>query len=74
LAHVNYPGALVKRVAQRVAAIRRAQGVTQEQLAERLGTAPRNIQRIEAGQNLTLRTLERVAEALGVDPIDLLRE
>jgi transcriptional regulator with XRE-family HTH domain len=64
---------IVLVVAHRIAVIRRAQGLTQEDLAERLQTAPRNVQRIEAGQNLTLRTLERIARALDVEPSELLR-
>lgn len=57
---------LVKVVASRLAALRREQGITQEVLAERLGTAVENLKRIERGQNLTLRTLQRIAIALGV--------
>jgi hypothetical protein len=40
--------------------VRRAKGITQDAPAETMGTATKNIQRIEAGQNLTLRTLARV--------------
>lgn len=47
--------------------------MTQERLAEILETATRNVQRIEAGQNLGLATLERIAQALGVEPQELLR-
>jgi transcriptional regulator with XRE-family HTH domain len=48
--------------------------MTQEQLASDLNTAVRNVQRIEGGtQNLTLRTIARIAAALGVTPEDLLR-
>jgi transcriptional regulator with XRE-family HTH domain len=58
----------VLRVARRVAELRRAKGLTQDQLAEALGTATRNVQRIEAGQNLTLFTIARIAAVLGVEP------
>ncbi len=48
--------------------------MTQEQLASELNTAVRNVQRIESGtQNLGLRTIARIAAALGVTPEDLLR-
>ena len=47
-------------------AIRKAKGITTEQLAERLDTAVQNVRRIEAGQNITLRMLDRIATALGV--------
>ena len=51
--------------------------MTQDRLAELIGTATRNVQRLEAGQNVTLHTLARLALALevsaaelvGVDPI-----
>ena len=47
--------------------------MTQEQLAAALNTAARNVQRIEGGtQNLTLRTIARIAAALGVTPEGLL--
>jgi len=66
------PDELVERVTRRIAEVRRSKGLTQEQLAERLETAMKNLQRIEAGQNLTLRTLARVASALEVTAVDLL--
>jgi transcriptional regulator with XRE-family HTH domain len=62
------PEDFVRRVTQRIAEVRRERGVTQDELAEALGTATRNLQRLEAGQNVTLHTLARVATALGVDP------
>ena len=64
---------LVERVSTRIGQVRRAQGITQEAMAERLGIATQNYQRIEAGsQNLTLVTLAKVASALGVEARDLL--
>jgi transcriptional regulator with XRE-family HTH domain len=62
------PEEFVVRVTRRIATLRRELGVTQDELAERLGTATRNIQRMEAGQNLTLHTLARVAAVLEVAP------
>jgi transcriptional regulator with XRE-family HTH domain len=59
------------RVTRRIAEARQAKGLTQEELAALLETAPRNVQRIEAGQNLTLGTIERIAHALGLEPEDL---
>ena len=59
-------------VARRIAAVRSERGVTQERLAERLGIALQNAQRIESGrQNLTLGTIAKVADALGVSPYAL---
>jgi transcriptional regulator with XRE-family HTH domain len=64
---------LVQSVAQNIAARRRALGLTQEALADRLELAVKNVQRIEAGaQNLTLTTIERIAEALETPPVGLL--
>jgi transcriptional regulator with XRE-family HTH domain len=65
------PQAFVVRVTQRIAEVRREQGFTQTELADLLGTNLRNLQRIEAGQNLTLHTLARIAEALGTEPEEL---
>jgi transcriptional regulator with XRE-family HTH domain len=64
---------LVQSVAQGIAARRRALGLTQEALADRLELAVKNVQRIEAGaQNLTLTTIERIAHALETPPAALL--
>ena len=60
------PEQLVERVTARIAEIRRAKGFTQANMAERLGTATKNYQRIERGQNLTLWTMARIANALDV--------
>lgn len=61
-------------VARRIAHLRRRRQLTQERLAQRLGIATKNLQRMEAGgQNLTLRTLQSVALALDVEPAELLR-
>jgi HTH-type transcriptional regulator/antitoxin HipB len=63
----------VARVAKRIAQRRRDAGMTQEDLADSLNTAVRNVQRMESGaQNLTLGTLARIAKALGVEPEDLI--
>lgn len=62
------------RVARRIASERRAAKMTQEELANRLGIAVRNLQRVEGGhQNLTLLTVAKIASAIGVRPEDLLR-
>lgn len=67
------PADLVHRVARGISARRRALGLTQEALADRLELAVKNVQRIEAGaQNLTLATLERIARALETSPAALL--
>lgn len=63
------PGDLVRDVGHRIAQLRREAGLTQEQVAERLGIPPRAYQLIEyGGRNLTLRSLATLAAALGVEP------
>lgn len=64
--------ALIKSVGARVKALRHAAGLTQEQMALRIGCNLRNYQRFEQGENLTLRTLAWLASVLGVTPARLL--
>lgn len=55
-----------KEVAEQLRAARKAQGVTQESLAERVGTKKSNISRLESGRyNPSLDFLEKVANGLG---------
>lgn len=65
---------LFEVVARRIKALRQARGLTQDAVAEALGIALKNVQRLEAGrQNLTLRTLVHVADVLDVEPHELLQ-
>ncbi len=64
---------VMKDVGRRLAELRQDQRLTQEQLAERLRMDANNLQRIELGmQNLTLRTIVRLANELDVRPAALL--
>ncbi|MEH6825735.1 MAG: helix-turn-helix transcriptional regulator [Motiliproteus sp.] len=45
--------------------MRHAAGLTQEQVAERMGTRKSNISRLEKGTNATVGTLEKYAKACG---------
>lgn len=45
--------------------LREDRGLTQEQVAERLGTRQSNISKLERRENLQIRTLREVVEALG---------
>jgi transcriptional regulator with XRE-family HTH domain len=65
---------LLRDVGARVAELRRAKGLTQSELATQLGSSDKHLQRVEAGQeNLTLRTLSGLAQALGVQVAALFR-
>ena len=54
---------------------RRDAGLSQEQLAFRAGVTRNFVGGLERGeQSPTLRTLDKLAETLGVSPLDLLRD
>ncbi|MBA3687497.1 MAG: helix-turn-helix domain-containing protein [Chloroflexi bacterium] len=54
-------------VARMVIAHRVELGITQEELAERMGTSASAVSRMEGGQHVTsVRTMQRLAKALGV--------
>jgi transcriptional regulator with XRE-family HTH domain len=54
-------------------AYREAHGLSQEAFADQLGVHRTYAGGIERGErNLTLKSVERIAECLGVDPLDLL--
>ena len=61
------------RIGMRIASLRKMQGLTITQLAERAGIQRAHLSRIEAGKYaVTLETIQAIAEALGmtVDIID----
>jgi transcriptional regulator with XRE-family HTH domain len=56
----------------RLGELRRARGLTQEAVAERLGMLAPNYARVEQGRaNVTVDTLNRIAGALGTDIAEL---
>jgi transcriptional regulator with XRE-family HTH domain len=64
---------ILKAVGARVQAMRKARGLTQEDLEERSGVNAKYIGALERGQkNATVRTIERIATGLGVEPFELL--
>jgi len=68
-------GELQRRLGHNLRARRRALGLSQEQFAEHLGYHRTYIGGIEQGlRNLSLRSVERLAADLDVDPLELLRE
>ncbi|MBI5520338.1 MAG: helix-turn-helix transcriptional regulator [Desulfovibrio sp.] len=52
-------------LAETLVRARSARGLTQTQVAERLGVAQPAVARIESGRNVSLKTLRRYAGALG---------
>jgi len=57
-----------------VADARRAAGLSQRELSERLGEAINYVQRIESGERgLQVSEFIEVARAIGIDPVELLR-
>jgi transcriptional regulator with XRE-family HTH domain len=69
------PPSLLATVARRIKALRNARGLTQDAVAEAMGIASKNVQRLEGGkQNLTLKTLALVADVLDVEPYELLSD
>jgi ribosome-binding protein aMBF1 (putative translation factor) len=55
------------RLGVRIAALREKLGLTQTQLAALLHTSPSVISRVENGENVELKTLERIARALNAE-------
>jgi transcriptional regulator with XRE-family HTH domain len=66
-------GELQRIAGANIRAYRRERGVSQEELADSLGVHRTYMGGVERGErNLTLRSLERLAERMGVDPVVLL--
>ncbi|MHB8531662.1 MAG: helix-turn-helix domain-containing protein [Solirubrobacteraceae bacterium] len=67
-------GDLQRTVGHNLRAYRAAQGVSQEAFADVLGFHRTYMGAVERGErNLTLRSLERIAERIGLDPLELLK-
>lgn len=67
-------GELQRRLGRHLQEHRLRLGLSQEGFAERLAMHRTYIGSIERGErNLTLRSVERLAAELGLDPLDLLR-
>lgn len=64
-----------KLVGRNAARLRKAAGLTQEQLAERSGLSQQYISGLElGGRNPTIVTIYELAQALGVSQVELVRE
>lgn len=62
---------IVKNVARKIVELRLAHGMTQERLAEALDCSVQYASRIEVGENLSITTLTKIANAIGVPVIAL---
>ena len=68
-------GALQIVVGRNIRRLRRERGLSQEDLADEIGVHRTYMGGVERGErNLTLRTLERLADRLGVSPLSLLAD
>jgi transcriptional regulator with XRE-family HTH domain len=62
------------RIGRRIRVLRTEHGWTQAMLADHAAVAREHLSELENGKKeLGVRTLERIAEALGVEPFELLR-
>ncbi|XYH97988.1 helix-turn-helix domain-containing protein [Sorangium sp. So ce1128] len=69
------PEQVIATVARKIGEVRARSGKTQAAVAEALGTTTTNYQRIEAGvQNVTLRTLVRIANVVGARVAEFFEE
>ena len=67
-------GDLQRTVGLNLRAYREARGLSQEAFADVVGVHRTYMGDIERGnRNLTLRSLERIAERVGLEPLELLR-
>jgi transcriptional regulator with XRE-family HTH domain len=68
-------GDLQRIVGRNLRAYREARGLSQEAFAEVVGVHRTYMGGLERGErNLTLRSVERIAEQIEVDPVALMRE
>jgi len=66
------PDLLLRKIGMRILKRRKELGLTQQELADRLGIATTNIPHLEHGeQNLTIRTLAKLADALDMTVAEL---
>jgi transcriptional regulator with XRE-family HTH domain len=68
-------GDLQRRLGTNLRSVRKAKGLSQEAFADVLQIHRTYVGGLERGErNITLKTVERIAGALGVDPAELLSE
>lgn len=63
------PKQVAKQIGRRTAELRRAQGLTQAELAKKLGVTTPWVSKVErGGRNLMVFTVVKIANAIGVEP------
>ena len=68
-------GELQRRLGRNLRVLRKKKGLSQESFADVLSIHRTYMGGLERGErNVTLKTLERIAATLGVDPVDLISE
>jgi transcriptional regulator with XRE-family HTH domain len=68
-------GQLQRRLGENLRRLRLERGISQEDFAEELDVHRTYVGGVERGErNLTLRSVERIAERLRVDPLELLAD
>jgi transcriptional regulator with XRE-family HTH domain len=71
---VNDVGAILRGIGRRIAELRVARNITQEELAERLDVSVGYVRQVEGGaKNLSVRSLAAFADVVGADVAELLR-
>jgi len=66
------PEQLTRDIGRRIAELRRARGLTQQEFAEMAGVSVQWVSRVELGQeNVTVHTLSKIANVLGARVADL---
>ncbi len=64
----------LQRLGEKIVELRKVKGVTQQELAERLGTKNTQVRRIERGTvNSTINMLRKIAGVLGIEVNDLVK-
>lgn len=69
---MNYNN-LYKRLAQRIERLRKEKGLTQEKLADKAGLHRAYFWDIENGRNISIKTADKIAKALGVTLSELFK-
>ena len=65
---------LIKVICANIREVRKINGLTQEELAEKCGLHTTYLAGVERGErNITIQTLEKIAHGLEISPIELLK-